>query len=885
MKLNHLLLAVAVWTIALPVAAQTQTANQAQLRLVVVDQTGAGIPNATIVVTMPSGQPITVMSDERGLATVPALAQGAVTLHVEFPGFEPHDATLTLRRGANNQNVTLTIAGFQEEVVVSDLAATDDRSGNSQTTTLEQDEIDSLPDDPDELAQVLQQMTGGAGATFQVNGFRGGRLPSRDEIRQIRFRTNSFAADNHDAGRTQIEIITRPNVREWSGNANMGLRTSELNARNAFARLATPEEVRRFNMGIRGPLVTGKTSLRLTVDGNRSYDTPTVYALNPDGSIYRDQVRRPAESTNVTAGVEHALTNNQTLRVEYRRAANEASNQGVGDFTLPERATERSGSNDQVRFQIQGLVGKTTLHEVRVQFNRQSNEASSITPGPSINVIDTFNGGGAGVNNHGSSQVIEVADNLDFNIGRAHAMRVGLLFEGGSYDNYDARNAAGTFTFTNLVTYQAAQPLQFTQRIGQVDTSFAQYQFGLYWQDDIRVNRDFSFSVGLRQEMQSLIDDKLNVMARLGATWNAPGKIVVRGGYGTFYDWYDTNLYDQTLRVDGVSQRDLLIINPGYPDPFQGSESTVLPGGRIQAAPGLRLPYIHQASVGAERAITQNFQVQASYQMLRGRNLMRAINVNAPDESGQRPEPTIGTVTQFESTGRSQSDRLNVGLNYRLPARRIFMGGNYTFGRVRNHADSATALPANSLDPDAEWGPSFQDVRHRLNWNVNLPFVFGIRASANGNSQSAAPYNITTGRDDNLDGVVTDRPAGVGRNAGRGTARYDMSLRLTRNFSFGPSRPTTGGGGGRQGGGPGGPARQQGPGGAPGGGGPGGPGGGGPFGGGTGRFSAEVFISANNVFNNVNYLNFVGNVQSALFGLPTSAAPPRRLELGMNFRF
>ena len=129
-------------------------------------------------------------------------------------------------------------------------AALDDRSGNAQTTTLEQSEIDALPDDPDELAQVLQQMTGGSGATFQVNGFRGGRLPSRDEIRQIRFRTNSFSADNHDAGRTQIEIITRPNVREWSGNANMGLRSDVLNARNAFAESETPEQFRRFNMSL-----------------------------------------------------------------------------------------------------------------------------------------------------------------------------------------------------------------------------------------------------------------------------------------------------------------------------------------------------------------------------------------------------------------------------------------------------------------------------------------------------------------------------------------------------------------------------------------------------------------------------------------------------------
>jgi hypothetical protein len=878
-----LLLVVASCLAAVPLGAQT--ANQAQLRLVVVDETGAGIPNATVVVTPLAGEPITVMSDERGLVTVQGLAPGPVQLHVEFPGFTAHDAPVNLRRGANNQNVTLGIAGLQEEVVVSDLAATDDRSGNAQTTTLEQDEIDALPDDPDELALALQQMTGGSGATFQVNGFRGGRLPAREEIRQIRFRTNSFAADNHDAGRTQIEIITRPNVREWSGNANMGYRSSEFNAKNAFARLQTPEEIRRFNMSLRGPLVTGKTSLRLSVDGNRAYDTPVIFAVNEDRTIYRDQVRRPSEFTNVTAGLEHALTGNQTLRFEFRRSQNEATNQGVGDYTFPERAVERSGSGNQVRFQIQGLIGKTTLHEVRVQFNAQANEAHSVTGGPSINVIETFYKGGAGVNNNGSSKILEVADNLDFNLGRKHAMRVGLLFEGGSYDNFDARNAAGTFTFSSLDTYLAGTPLQFTQRNGEVDTSFSQYQLGLYWQDDIRVNRNFSFSLGVRQEMQSLIDDKLNVMPRLGFSWNAPGAVVVRGGYGIFYDWYETSLYDQTLRVNGVSQRDLLIINPGYPNPFLGADPTILPGGRIQESPDLSMPYIHQASIGVERALTQNLQLQASYQMLRGRNLMRSINVNAPDESGERPEPNIGTVTQFESSGRSQSDRFQVGLNYRVPQRRIFFGGNYTLGQVKNHADSATSLPANSLDPDAEWGPSLQDIRHRANFNFNMPFVFGMRANFNGFAQSAAPYNITTGRDDNLDGVVNDRPAGVGRNAARGASRFDMTIRLSRQFGFGPARTTPGGPGGRQGGGGGrgggGAAQQvQGP------GGPGGPGGGAgnPFGANQ-RFSAELWISANNVLNRVNYLNFVGNIQSPFFGTATSAAPPRRIEVGVNFRF
>jgi hypothetical protein len=233
-RLSTLFILALIFAPAAPLAAQNT--NQSQLRLVVVDETGAGIPSATIVVTPVSGPAITFSSDEHGIASSPSLPVGTAKVHVEFEGFEPYEGTLNLRRGALNQTVTLKIAGLKEEVVVSDTTATDDRRGNSLSTTLEQSEIDELPEDPDELADVLTAMAGGSGAVFQVNGFRGGRLPSRDEIRQIRFRTNSFAADNHDAGRTQIEIITRPNVREWSGNGSFNYRSDSMNARNALRR-------------------------------------------------------------------------------------------------------------------------------------------------------------------------------------------------------------------------------------------------------------------------------------------------------------------------------------------------------------------------------------------------------------------------------------------------------------------------------------------------------------------------------------------------------------------------------------------------------------------------------------------------------------------------
>jgi hypothetical protein len=613
--------------------------------------------------------------------------------------------------------------------------------------------------------------------------------------------------------------------------------------------------------------------------------------------------------------MEHAINNNQTLRLEYRHGENTTENAGVGGFNLPERAYNINSSNNQVRAQVQGIVGKNMLHEVRLQVNTQDNSQKSLSPARTIVVQDAFTSGGAGVTSLGSSDSFELAQNLDFNIGRKQQMRVGYILERGHYENFDARNAAGTFTFTSLTTYELGLPATFTQRIGQVVTNFSQYNLGFYWSDDIRVNNKLSFGVGVRNEMQSHIDDHLNLMPRVGFTWTPWGnRTSIRGGYGLFYDWYEANLYDQTLRVNGVDQRDLLILNPGYPEPFSGVIADVQPGGRIQASPDLDMAKVHQASIGIERQVTQNLSLQASYQMLRGRNLMRSININAPDESGERPDPSVGTVTQFDSTGRSASDRLELRGTYRFPRRNIFMNVNYALGQVKNHTDSPTALPANNLDPNAEWGPSRQDVRHRVQGMVNVPLVYGVRTSVNVLAQSATPYTITTGRDNNRDGVVNDRPEGVGRNTARGQATWTVNVNVNKQFALGQRGGQGGGPGGFPGGGrPGGPGGF--PGGGPGGGNPGagagaggggnqqvqfaqGPGGRGGQGGGgnrggnrggdaqfTSRATLELFIRADNVFNNVNYGSYSGNMLSEYFLQPTSAQQPRRLTVGSAFRF
>jgi hypothetical protein len=866
---------------AIPAGAQSSGRQQAQLRVTVIDQTGAAIPGAAIRVTSPDGAP-ELVTDDRGEATLPALTPGPVTVHAEFPGFQPFDAAVTLRRGSNNQEITLAIAGLQEEVVVSESAAAD-TSGNSMTTVLDEEQIAELSDDPDELQAQLDAMTGGAGAVFQVDGFRGGRLPSRDEIRQIRFRNNSFSADNHDAGRMQVEIITKPGLSSWSGNANLGLRSDALNARNAFAATQTPEQFRRFNAGLRGPVVKGRTSLRFNLDGNRSFDSGTIVALTPDGRI-ADQVKRPFEQTNVTFGVDHALSKNQTLKLEFRAGSDTRGNLGVGDFSLLDRAYSRENSQQQVRASLQSILGQASLNQLRLQFNSQATASASASDLPSVVVIDAFSSGGAGVSNEGSTHALELADNLDVTFGK-HAMRAGFLLEAGAYRNIDNRNAAGTFTFGSLDAFLAGTPDTFTQRLGQVRTAFSQYQLGVYWQDDVRINKQLAVSYGVREELQSHLGDAFNLMPRFGFTFNPWGpKATIRGGYGIFHDWYESNLYDQTLRVNGVAQRDLLILNPGYPDPAGGVGSVVLRGGRIQADPNLEMPYVHQMSIGIERRLTPALNLQTSFTRMIGRNQLRSRDINAPDTFGIRPEPTVGTVTQIESTGRSSTNRLNVSANYRVPQTRTFVNVGYTLSSIRNMSDSALALPANSFAPDAEWGPSSQDVRHRLNAMVNLGLPYGVRASFMVNAQSASPYTVTAGRDVNGDGVSNDRPGGVGRNSERGAARWELNTRVTRAVSFGGPRAGRQGGRGAQVA----PGQGGGVGPGPGGRGRGGPGG--PADGALGnaanqRFTVEFYVQAFNLLNHTNYVNFSGNQLSPFFGQPTSAAQPRRLEVGMQFRF
>jgi hypothetical protein len=355
---------VCAWCVLLPAAASAQ--GNASLRVTVRDETEAALIHATVTVTDAMGIPHRVLVDESGVATINGLSQGAHQIAVEAEGFQTFSGSITLRRGNNTAIATLIVA-FREEVEVKEISA-ESRRDNGFSTTLSREQIDALSDDPDEMAEQLRQLAG-PGAQIFIDGFRGGRLPPKDQIQQIRFNTNSYSAEYHEAGMVRIEVITKPGMGNWRGMMNFGFRDESLNATNKFATSRGPEQQKRFMFNAQGPIAKGKTGLSISADGNLSYDAQTIVARTPTGEL-NDQVRRPVEGVNATVRLEQALGPTSQIRAEYSRREQNRSNLGVGDFELLDRAYSVDNVVDSLRVRNTRTLGRSVFSELR--FKRRS---------------------------------------------------------------------------------------------------------------------------------------------------------------------------------------------------------------------------------------------------------------------------------------------------------------------------------------------------------------------------------------------------------------------------------------------------------------------------------------------------------------------------------
>ena len=494
-------------------------------------------------------------------------------------------------------------------------------------------------------------------------------------------------------GGPRVEIRTRPGSGRWQNTFNLNVRDDAMNARNAFSGERPSGQARQYAYTANGPLVRNRTGISVSIDRSESLEQQAIRAARLDG-IFSALVSQPSTRTGVNVELEHALTNAQELRAEINFNRSNSLNQGVSEFDLPERAFTRTQSSGEVRLSHRSTIRRQWINNLRLQLEWQSSNAISASDAMTIRVLDAFTIGGAQIRGGRQSKDFALENELEFTVKKAHQMTFGASASGSTYSVDEVRNANGTFTFASLEMYQAGLPTTYTQRTSNPNDGYSLQRYAWYLEDNYRVNRSVIINMALRHDFQTRLSDWVNFSPRIAANWTLPGgRTTLRASIGVWPQFFDANLYEQTLWANGQQQRDIVISNPGYPDPFLGGTPLAgQPPSVVRADPGLVMPYTRRASLGVDRTLTSWARVRATYLHGIGRHLFRSRDLNAPID-GVRPDPTVRNITLLESTARSKNRSLELNLMLNHQAEPIH-------GERRLHAgrgvqrDRRSAVPA-----------------------------------------------------------------------------------------------------------------------------------------------------------------------------------------------
>ena len=843
-----------------------QTPRDARASITVVDPSGAVVAGATISIvgleaaTKVADAPV-AKTAATGIAIVSGLAPGRYTISAEFPGFEVGLLRdIRLRSGDNRHVVVLPFAKVEESVTVGGdaQAVASTRAGSAFGLALSTDQISALSDAPAEALQQLNDLAG-PNAVIRIDSFEGQQLPPKAQIKSIHVTRDQFAAETPQPGSTFVDVITQPGVGPIRGTATTSFRDGSLSAPSPFTGTAGPEQLRNYAANIGGALIKGKSNFSLAVNGRNEYTTPLLNAALPDGTQSETlNLRQPHTLAVVNGLLDYALTKDQTLRLGYSQNMDHYDNLGVGGFNLPERGFSGDADNYTFRALEAGPIGRRAFINTRVTASWYDQTLRSAVEAPTIVVQDAFTSGGAQQAGGQHGRQIQVATDIDI-IRGIHSWRTGAIVYDNRYRQDDTSNYLGTYTFSSLAAYQAGQPLLYTRQIGNPAVDDGTLYGGVYLQDDMRVRKGLTLSLGVRYSFFDIGDDHLNLQPRIGMTW-APfksGKTTIRSSFGTFPSSPNPYIIGQTLRFDGVRQQELDISNPSYPDP--GSAGFVPLTNKYQMG-NYTLERDIRYSGGIDQRFSPRFGVNVLYNYYHGTHLQRGTNLNAPID-GVRPDPSFANIISLVSDGEIIRNEfyLNFNWSWFTPSptanrplfnwRRVALNGGYAFVRARRDVMGPFDVPPSGTLA-TEWGNGPADNPYRVNLNVTSTQLKNLAANVTLLGTDGSPYNWTTGFDDNHDGLLNDRPAGVGIWSLRGAPQWTLNSRITYTVPLGASRTAAAGG-------PEEPA----------------------------RYRVGVYVNVTNLTDHANYGGYSGVQTSPFFQQPTLVINPRKVDMGLNVSF
>ena len=343
-------------------------------------------------------------------------------------------------------------------------------------------------------------------------------------------------------------------------------------------------------------------------------------------------------------------------------------------------------------------------------------------------------------------------------------------------------------------------------------------ELDFYVKDDWRVTKTLTLNLGLHYEIntpfteannywanfnpvtgQQLIAGQNGVNAaanirtdykaigpRVAFAWQPTGKMVIRGGYGVFYDPQGnagSNIrqerqppFDFVLNI-AQSGNDVpsLFVAQGFPIVTTAPKLTQ--GPAIYALKGVTLDYrnaqVQQFNFSAQRELSKSVVATLGYVGSSGAHLTWAPNINQPNPGAgaidpRRPYaailPGVSAITWLESAGNSFFSSLQASVEKRW-SKGFYLLANWTWAHgldnIGGDGGANGPVPQDPGNRRADWASSNSDIRHRVNVAATYQLPFGPgRAFAKGSSvasylvrnwevggivvmQSGLPYTVT----------------------------------------------------------------------------------------------------------------------------------------------